>query len=69
MVAPTLTEANPMQLYFSPGACSLASHIALLEAGVPFEAIKVEGREEDRQRRRLPEQVTAKGYVPGAASR
>lgn len=31
-----------MKLYHSPGACSLAVHIALREAGVPFEAVPVD---------------------------
>ncbi len=30
-----------MQLYYSPGACSLSPHIALLEAGFPVELKKV----------------------------
>ncbi|MCA1858041.1 glutathione transferase GstA [Massilia oculi] len=30
-----------MKLYFSPGACSLAPHIALIIAGVPFSAERV----------------------------
>jgi len=31
-----------MKLYYLTGACSLASNISLREAGIPFEAVKVE---------------------------
>ena len=53
-----------MKLYYSPGACSLASHIALKEAGLSFEAIKVDGRAKKAANGEDYWQVTAKGYVP-----
>jgi glutathione S-transferase len=33
-----------MKLYFSPGACSLAPHVVLREAQIPFEAVRVDLR-------------------------
>jgi glutathione S-transferase len=53
-----------MKLYYAPGACSLAGHIALHEAGLSFEHEKVDlktgqtaGGEEFRS-------INPKGYVP-----
>jgi glutathione S-transferase len=31
-----------MKLFYSPGACSLADHIALIESALPFEAEQVD---------------------------
>lgn len=53
-----------MKLYYSPGACSLASHIALYETGLPFEidrlikTSKLTTGGEDFM------QINPKGYVP-----
>ncbi len=53
-----------MKLYYSPGACSLASHIALHETGLPFEidqlvkTTRMTASGEDFM------QLNPKGYVP-----
>jgi glutathione S-transferase len=53
-----------VKLYYMTGACSLASGISLLEAGLKFEWVKV-----DRHSRRTADgldfnEVNPKGYVP-----
>ena len=53
-----------MKLYYSPGACSLASHIALKEIGATFEAIRVDIRAKKTATGADFSAITAKGYVP-----
>jgi len=53
-----------MKLYYLTGACSLASNIALREAGLKFELVKV-----DRHTRKAADghdynEINPKGYVP-----
>jgi glutathione S-transferase len=53
-----------MKLYYAPGACSLADHIALIEAGIAAELVKV-----DLKTKRLEDggdymAINPKGYVP-----
>lgn len=53
-----------MKLFTRPGTCSLATDIALREAGIPFELIKVShrsGRTSDGQDFK---DINSKGYVP-----
>jgi glutathione S-transferase len=52
-----------MKLYYSTGSCSLASHIVLEEAGVKFEAQRLNLKEGDT---RKPEylKINPKGKVP-----
>jgi glutathione S-transferase len=52
-------EGESMKLYYSPGACSLASHIILNEVGTPFETEKM-----SLANKASVEAVHAKGYVP-----
>ena len=52
-----------MKLFYAPGTCALASHIALEEAGAEFTAIRVDfSRNEQRQPEYL--KVNPKGRVP-----
>lgn len=52
-----------MKLFYSPGACSLASHIVLEESGAKFETVKVNLKEGEQ---RKPEylKINPKGKVP-----
>jgi glutathione S-transferase len=52
-----------MKLYYSPGACSLASHIALEEVGLPYETVRINTADGDQ---RKPEYlaINPRGKVP-----
>jgi glutathione S-transferase len=52
-----------LTLYYSPGACSLASHIALEEAGAPYEA-KVISTAKGEQRTPEYLAINPRGKVP-----
>jgi glutathione S-transferase len=53
-----------MKLYYSPGACSLSPHIALLEAGLPYELVKVDLRAKKLENGEDYLKVNPKGQVP-----
>jgi len=53
-----------MKLYLSPGACSLAPHIALHEIGVPFNGLKVDLKSHKVADGTDYYSVNPKGYVP-----
>ena len=56
-----------MKLYYSPGACSLSPHIALLEAGLPFDMVKVDLRAKKLENGDDFLKVNPKGQVPALA--
>lgn len=53
-----------MILYLSPGACSLASHIALHEADIDFERVAVDLKTHRTEDGRDFYAINPKGYVP-----
>jgi len=53
-----------MKLYYSPGACSLAPHIVLREAGLQFELEKVDLGTKKTDTGADYRTVNPKGYVP-----
>lgn len=53
-----------MILYYAPGACSLGDHIALHEAGLTFDAVKVDLQTHTTEDGRDFGTINPKGYVP-----
>jgi glutathione S-transferase len=56
-----------MKLYYSPGACSLAPHIAMRELGIPVDLKKVDLKAKQYDGGDY-KQVNGKGYVPAIAT-
>jgi glutathione S-transferase len=53
-----------MKLYFSPGACSLAPHIVLIETGLPFTTVQVDLRTKLTATGADFKAINPNGYVP-----
>ncbi|OEO28512.1 glutathione S-transferase [Devosia insulae DS-56] len=53
-----------MKLYYAPLACSLADHIALLEAGIPFARERVDLKTKLTASGQHLADISGKGYVP-----
>src|ERR1700761_4198001 len=58
---------KPVKLYYAPGACSLSPHIALLEAGLPYDLVKVDLRAKKLENGDDYLKINPKGQVPALA--
>ncbi len=61
-----------LKLYYAPNTCALASHIALEEAGAPYETVRLNFKSEDQKKpdylkvnpkARVPSLVTDRGII------
>lgn len=53
-----------MKLYYSPGSCSLASHIVLAESGLPYATTRVNLKDKTTETGEDYNKINPKGYVP-----
>jgi glutathione S-transferase len=53
-----------MKLYYAPGACSLSPHIVLLEAGLPFDKVRIDNKTKTMDGAGDYRTVNPLGYVP-----
>jgi glutathione S-transferase len=56
-----------VKLYFSPGACSLSSHIVLRELALPFELVRVNNKTKKTAEGGNFLEINPKGYVAALA--